>query len=65
MYNNRHERGVKMKDKIKRAFNDRKYYINRNCALENMVRDNSGNTCKDCKYNYIGKCMIVGLMVLK
>ena len=54
-----------MKDRIIRAFKDRKYYIYRNCVLEDILRDNNDNACKDCKYNYIGKCMIVGLLVLK
>lgn len=54
-----------MKDKIKRVFKDRRYYVYRNCALEDIIGYNNDNACKDCKYNYIGKCMIVGLMVLK
>ena len=54
-----------MKDKIKRVFKDRRYYVYRNCALQDLMRDNNDYACKDCKYNYIGKCMIVGLLVLK
>lgn len=64
MYVSRHE-CAKMKDKIKRVFKDRRYYVYRNCALEDIIGYNNDNACKDCKYNYIGKCMIVGLMVLK
>ena len=64
MYSSRHE-CAKMKDKIKRVFKDRKYYVYRNCALQDLMRDNNDYACQDCKYNYIGKCMIVGLMVLK
>ena len=54
-----------MKDKIKRVLRDRKYYVYSKCALEDIIRDNSGYTCKDCKYNCIDKCMLVGLMVFK
>lgn len=51
-----------MKDKIKRVFKDIRYYVYRNCALEDLIDEYA---CKDCKYNCAGKCMIVGLMVLK
>ena len=64
MYVSRQE-CVKMKDRIIRAFKDRKYYIYRNCALEDIIRDNNDNACKDCEYNCIDKCMLVGLKVLK
>ena len=64
MHSSMHE-CAKMKDKIKRVFKDRKYYVYRNCALEDVMRDNNDYACKDCKYNCISRCMVVGLMVLK
>ena len=54
-----------MKDRIIRAFKDRKYYIYRNCALQDLMRDNNDYACKDCEYNCIDKCILVGLKVLK
>ena len=54
-----------MKDKIKRVFKDRKYYVYRNYALQDLMRDNNDCACEDCKYNCASKCMLVGLLVLK
>ena len=58
---------IKEKHKLKRLLENKlnkDYYGN--CMLDRLVRlELSLFQCKDCKYNYIGKCMIVGLMVLK
>ena len=66
MHSSRHE-CAKMKDKIKRVLKDmsRKYYVHKNCVLEYLIRNNNDYACKDCKYNCISRCMVVGLMVLK
>ena len=55
--------------KLKRLLNDivdeRTLPIQRKCLLEDIVVDNSSNTCKDCKYGCFNKCTAVGMSVLK
>ena len=41
------------------------YFLHRKCLLEDIVVDNSNNTCKDCKYGCFNKCTAVGMSVLK
>ena len=55
--------------KLKRLLEDivdkRIYVVQRKCLLEDIVVDNSNNTCKDCKYGCFNKCTAVGMSVLK
>ena len=55
--------------KLKRLLNgivdERTLPIQRKCLLEDIVVDNSSNTCKDCKYGCFNKCTVVGMSVLR
>lgn len=56
--------------KLKRLLNgivdERTLPILRKCLLEDIVVDNSSNTCKDCKYRCFNSCCTaVGMSVLK
>ena len=55
--------------KLKRLLNDiavfGNYFVHRKCLLEDIVVDNSSNTCKDCKYDCFNSCTAVGMSVLK
>ena len=55
--------------KLKRLLNgivdERTLPIQRKCLLEDIVVDNSSNTCKDCKYGCFNKCTAVCMSVLK
>ena len=55
--------------KLKRLLNDivdkRIYVVQRKCLLEDIVRYDGSNTCKDCKYGCFNKCTAVGMSVLK
>ena len=55
--------------KLKRLLNDiavfGNYFVQRKCLLEDIVVDNSSNTCKDCNYGCFNKCTAVGMNVLK
>ena len=55
--------------KLKRLLNgivdERTLPIQRKCLLEDIVVDNSSNTCKDCKYSCFNRRTAVEMNVLK
>ena len=55
--------------KLKRLLNDiavfGNYFVHIKCLLEDMVRDKSNTTCRNCEYNCLNKCTAVGMRVLR
>lgn len=55
--------------KLKRLLDDivihGTYFVPRRCLLEDIIRDNSSNICKDCEHSCFNICTLVGMSVLR
>ena len=57
---------MRLKRLLDCMFDERTLPIQRKCLLEDIVVDNSSNTCKDCKYRCFNSCCTaVGMSVLR
>ena len=47
-------------------FDERTYFVQRMCLLEDIVRDDGSATCGDCEYRCFNRCCtVIGMSVLK
>ena len=53
----------KLKRLLDGIFEYRTYYVHRKCLIEDIIRDNSNNICRDCKYSCINRCTTIGMSV--